>query len=70
MFKYSISKNHYNSYKMKESSSVSQLLEDLATHCVSPVTVYGDKEVTNITDGKTWISKTIEQMVLLKNVVT
>lgn len=57
MFKYSISKNHYNGYKMKESSSVPQLLEDLATHCVSPVTVYGDKEVTNITDGKTWISK-------------
>lgn len=56
-FRYSISKNHYNGYKLKESNSISELLEDLATCCVSPVTVYTDKEVTNIVDGKAWISK-------------
>lgn len=57
IFEYSISKNHYNGYKYKKSESVPQLLQDLATYCVSSVTEYGDKEITNVTDGKTWMSK-------------
>ena len=57
IFEYSISKNHYNGYKYKKSESVPQLLQDLATYCVSPVTEYGDKEITNVSDGKTWMSK-------------
>lgn len=57
IFKYSISKNHFNGYKYKESSNVNVLFTDLATNCVSPVTEYGDKEMTNIEQGKTWMSK-------------
>jgi len=56
-FKYSISKNHYNGYKFKEAKSVSELLQDLATKCVSPVTEYKDKELTSVDTGKTWMSK-------------
>lgn len=57
IFEYSISRNHYNLYKFKESKSVSELLQDLATKCVSPVTEYKDKELTSVGTGKTWNSK-------------
>lgn len=56
-FEYSISKNHFNGYKYKEANSVNVLFTDLATSCISPVTEYGDKEMTNIEQGKTWMSK-------------
>ncbi len=57
IFEYSISKNHYNGYKFKSVGKVSELMRDLASYCVSPVTEYGDKEITNVSDGKTWMSK-------------
>jgi len=56
-FEYSISKNHYNGYKYKESNSVNDLLQDLARRCVSPVTEYKDKELTSVETGKTWMSR-------------
>lgn len=57
IFKYSISKNHYNGYVYKETDDKNTLFTDLATYCVSPVTEYGDSELTNVEHGKTWISK-------------
>lgn len=56
-FEYSISRNHYNGYKLKESNSVSELLQDLSTKCVSPVTEYKDKELTSVDTGKSWMSR-------------
>jgi hypothetical protein len=57
IFEYSISKNHYNKYTAKKTDKVSILLQDLATNCVSPVTVYADKEQQDVTTGREWISK-------------
>lgn len=57
MFTYSISNNHYNRYTKKESKNVSDLLKDLATKCVSPVTIYSESELTNVDTGKVWTSK-------------
>jgi len=55
--KYSISTNHYNKYVTKETDQVSILLQDLATRCMSPVTIYKDKEMSDVTTCKEWISK-------------
>ncbi len=55
--KYSISKNHYSGYTTKEATRTSTLLADLASRCVSPVSVYADKEQTDVTSGRDWISK-------------
>jgi len=57
MFKYSISNNHYNKYAYKETDKVSELLKDLSTRCISPVTEYKDKELTSVDTGKVWDSK-------------
>ena len=57
MFTYSISNNHYNKYIIKTAESVPELLKDLATKCVSPVTDYKDKELTSVETGKVWNSK-------------
>ena len=54
---YSISTNHYHKYVIKQTDTVSILLQDLATKCMSPVTIYKDKEMTDVTTGKEWISK-------------
>lgn len=56
-FRYSISQNHYNKYALKEASSISILLEDLTRKCVSPVTIYKDKEMADVLSGKEWISR-------------
>jgi len=55
--KYSISTNHYNKYITKETDQISVLLQDLGTKCMSPVTNYLDKEMSDVTTGKEWISK-------------
>lgn len=54
---YSISTNHYNKYITKETNTISVLLQDLATRCMSPVTIYKDKDMSDVTTGKEWISK-------------
>ena len=55
--KYSTSTNHYNKYVTKETTTISVLLQDLATRCMSPVTIYKDKDMSDVTTGKEWISK-------------
>lgn len=57
MFEYSISNNHFNRYIKKTVKTVPALLKDIATKCVSPVTDYGDKELTSVETGKVWNSK-------------
>jgi len=56
-FKYSISKNHYSGYTLKECDNVPTLLQDLATKCMSPVSLYNDKEQTDVNTGREWLSK-------------
>lgn len=67
IFEYSISKNHYNGYKYKKVEDINVLFTDLATRCISPVTEYGDKELTNVDHGKTWISKNHRTNSTIKN---
>ncbi|MCK4500239.1 hypothetical protein KAU11_07065, partial [Candidatus Babeliales bacterium] len=55
--RYSIANNHYNKYVTKETDTISVLLQDLATKCMSPVTKYKDKDMADVTTGKEWISK-------------
>jgi len=55
--RYSLSTNHYNKYILKETTHISVLLQDLATRCMSPVTTYKDKDMSDVTTGKEWISK-------------
>ena len=55
--RYSISTNHYNKYMLKETSKIPVLLQDLATRCMSPVTSYNDKEMSDVATGKEWVSK-------------
>mgnify|MGYP003659452628 CR=1 FL=1 len=56
-FIYTISKNHHNSYMTKEVNTVSELLQDLATKCVSPVSGYDDKIQTDVITSREWTSK-------------
>lgn len=56
-FKYSISKNHYSGYTKTSTDKVSKLLEDLATKCMSPVSLYDDKEQIDVSTGREWVSK-------------
>lgn len=57
MFTYSISKNHYSGYTLRQTDKVSELLRDLATKCMSPVSKYSDKEMTDVITGREWVSK-------------
>lgn len=56
-FIYTISKNHYSGYVTKEVNTVSELLQDLATKCVSPVSGYDDKIQTDVITSREWTSK-------------
>jgi len=55
--RYSTAPNHFNRYTLKETSTISALLQDLATKCMSPVTSYADKDMTDVMTGKEWVSK-------------